>query len=301
MHTLIVDCDPGLDDAAALIFAATNSEIDLIAVTAVSGNRPVNRTAKNACDVLDLVGRSDVAVFAGCQKPISFEEPRTSLVFGEDGLGGVVLPSQRQPQQLHACDFLRTELLRQPACSITIAAIGPLTNLAEIEIKSPGVLRRAKSLLVMGGAFNCPGNVTPYSEFNFFADPRAADIVLRSGAHVELFGLDVTSQVRLTQDRLNLLDNSTLRRASVKALFEAHLNTDPALHDICPIAYLLRPKLFSGIISSVFVDFRSGLTEGQSSKSDQCLGSYAMSKVVIHTDVLASQVLDLYFGQLIDL
>ena len=132
---LVIDCDPGVDDALALLLAAASPEVDLRAVTCVAGNRPVDQAARNACRVLDLAGRGDVPVHAGCSRPLTQPEPRCNLVHGEDGLAGVALPHCRAPSGMPATEVLERMLLDAPAGHLTLAAIGPLTNLALAEIK----------------------------------------------------------------------------------------------------------------------------------------------------------------------
>lgn len=264
MTPLIIDCDPGIDDALALLLAAASPEFDLLAVTTVAGNRPVQITSDNACRVLDLGGRSDVPVYSGCGRPLARAEPRCNLVHGEGGLGGVVLPYRRGPVSLHACDALVQALLDRPAETVTIVAVGPLTNLALAEIKSPGVLRRARAVLIMGGAAFCPGNITPAAEFNFYADPLSADVVMSSGANLTLFGLDVTSRAVMSQAWIESLRGLGNRSGEAAAtMLASYCAQDPLLHDACPVAHLLSPSLFAGLSCTVSVDWRPGPTEGQ--------------------------------------
>ena len=179
---VIIDCDPGIDDALALMLAAASPELRLLGVTCVAGNRPVAQTALNACRVLDLAGCTSVPVHSGCARPIARVEPRAGLVHGGDGLGEVALAVTRQPEGPHATDFMADTLLSAAPGSVTLIAVGPLTNLALVEIKHPGVLQRAGDVLVMGGAAFRRGNITPHAEFNFYADPVAANVVCSSGA-----------------------------------------------------------------------------------------------------------------------
>jgi inosine-uridine nucleoside N-ribohydrolase len=262
-HKLVIDCDPGIDDALALLLAAASPEFDLLGVTCVAGNRPVAITADNACRVLDLAGRAAVEVHAGCSRPLAHGEARCNLVHGEDGLGGVSLPGQRGPSALHASDFLeRTLLDRQPG-EVTLVAVGPLTNLALAEIKRPGLLRRSHSVLVMGGAAFCDGNVTPSAEFNFYADALAAQIVLGSGAPIRLFGLDVTRQAAMTPDWiLSLGDLGNRCGDAARDMLRGFARPNPLLHDTCPLAWLLAPELFAAQRCTVMVDWRPGITDG---------------------------------------
>jgi purine nucleosidase len=261
---VVIDCDPGIDDALALMLAAGSPELRLLGVTCVAGNRPVEQTARNACRVLDAAGCMSVPVHAGCARPIARVEPRCTLVHGEDGLGGVVLPSQRQPEPLHATDFLARTLLQGAPRSLTLIAMGPLTNLAMVEIKHPGALRLARDIMVMGGAAFRRGNITAHAEFNFYADPVAAHVVLGSGAPLTLFGLDVTQQAAMSPAwiaSLAALDSRCAQAAS--AMLAAYAAKEPLLHDACPVAYAIESSLFQGKHHALSVDWHEGPTEGR--------------------------------------
>jgi purine nucleosidase len=265
MTRLIIDCDPGIDDALALLLACGSPEFELLGITTVAGNRPAPITAANACRLMDLAGRHEVPVFMGAVRPLAQAQPRCNLVHGEDGLGGVVLPAGRTPAAEHASDFIARTLLAEPAGSVTLVAVGPLTNLALAEIKHPGLLQRAKTLAVMGGAAFQPGNITPCAEFNFYADPLAAHTVMSCGQQVHLFGLDVTSKAVMSEDWIASLGMLHTRSAqAAHAMLHAYALEDPLLHDACPLAWLLEPALFRGETCTVEVDWRPGLTEGQS-------------------------------------
>jgi purine nucleosidase len=260
---LIIDCDPGIDDAIALLLACASPEFELRAVTCVAGNRPVDVTAHNACRVLDLAGRPDVPVHAGCARPLAYGEPRVNLVHGEDGLGGAVVAAGRLPAARHAVDALAQALAHERAGSVTLAAIGPLTNLALLEIQRPGLLKRARQIVVMGGAAFRPGNITPSAEFNFYADALAARTVLQSGADLVLFGLDVTSRAVVRPEwAASLAAGGTRCGAAAHAMLGGHGRPNAALHDVCPLAWLIDPAAFVLEACRVAVDSRPGLTEG---------------------------------------
>lgn len=281
---LIIDCDPGIDDALALLLATASPEFDLLGVTCVAGNRPAHTAAFNACRILDLAGRSDVSVHEGCARPLAHAEPRCNLVHGEDGLGGVSLPSGRGPAPAHAIDFLEQALLHGPAHTVTLVAIGPLTNLAMLEIRRPGTLKRAGSLLVMGGAVFCEGNVTPAAEFNFHADALAAHVVLGSGAPITLFGLDVTSKAVMTSDWIESFGRSGKRTgAAVASMLRAYAAEDPLLHDACPIAHALDDTLFRGEPHALSVDWTPGPNEGRV-LVDACAGARPNVQVKLDVD-----------------
>ncbi|TWB27975.1 nucleoside hydrolase [Nitrospirillum viridazoti] len=278
MTAVLIDCDPGIDDALALALAVASPELDVRAVTCVAGNRPVAVTAANARRLLDLFGRPDIPVHAGAARPLLYPQARTNLVHGEDGLGGVSLGGDARPVAApgvdpgvaleaadHAADVLAHLLLSPLGADMVIVAMGPLTNLALVEIRHPGLLARARSIHIMGGAAHCPGNVTPAAEFNFWADPAAAHVVMTAGARLEVFPLDVTSQAAMTPAWLASLATQPKRSAqALAAMLAVYGEQDPLLHDACPVAALLRPQLFSGQAGRLEVDWRPGPDEGRS-------------------------------------
>ena len=261
---VIIDCDPGIDDALALMLAAASPELRLLGVTCVAGNRPLVQTARNACRVLDLAGRASVPVHAGCARPIARPEPRSGLIHGEDGLGGVKLDSARGPEPQHATDFLASALLSAAPGSITLIALGPLTNLALVEIEHPGALQRARDVLIMGGAAFRRGNITPHAEFNFYADPMAAHVVLASGAALTVFGLDVTEQAAMSAQWIASLGMLGSRCASAaQAMLVAYAAKELLLHDACPVGYVVDASLFQGAPHVLSVEWRDEATEGR--------------------------------------
>jgi purine nucleosidase len=261
---LLIDCDPGIDDALALLLAAAAPGLALRAVTCVAGNRPVEQSAPNARRVLDLTGAHEVPVYAGCARPLAQAEPRSNLVHGEDGLGGVDLPLRGRVEPRHAVDVLLDALQSAPAGSLNLVALGPLTNLALAELRAPGVLRRAARIDIMGGSADRPGNVTPHAEFNFHCDPLAAHIVLASGAELQVFGLDVTSQAEMSPAwRASLAALGTPVAQAAHAMLQAYAHVDPLLHDACPVAALIDPTLFGGERRRLRVEWRDAVTEGR--------------------------------------
>jgi purine nucleosidase len=290
----LIDCDPGVDDALALLLAAASPDLSLVAVTTVAGNRPLETTTANASRILALAGREDVPVHAGCARPIAMAQPRCNLVHGEDGLGGVPLPSGPAAREPHASELMVRELVRRPAGTLTLVAVGPLTNLALAEIRHPGVLARARELLVMGGAAFCPGNVTPAAEFNFHADPVAAHVVLSAGAPLVLFGLDVTSKAVMPAgwvDGLRAL--GTRCGAAAHDMLRAYGKEDPLLHDACPVAWLIDPGLFKGQARTVSVAWAPGPDEGALRTTEPLVRAESQATALIVTDVLATRLFHL--------
>ena len=260
---IIIDCDPGIDDALALLLAAASPHLNMLAVTTVTGNRPVALTAYNARNILDLAHKQNVPVYAGAERSIFDADSRCNLVHGEDGLGGLAIPSTGKISAGHAVNHLIRLLSEHQGDSITLIAIGPLTNLALAELLSPGILRRAKQILIMGGALRCGGNITPTAEFNFFADPVAAQIVMQSGARIVLFPLDVTSSAVMSSDWIDSFHhlNTTCGKA-VSHMLDAYSKLDPLLHDACPVAYCLNENLFSGELCRIDVNCNSEVVAG---------------------------------------
>jgi purine nucleosidase len=261
---LLIDCDPGIDDALALLLAAAAPGLALRAVTCVAGNRPVEQTAPNARRIMDLAGAHGVPVHAGCARPLAQPEPRSNLVHGEDGLGGVALPLHGRVDPRHAVDVLLDALHGAPAGTLHLVALGPLTNLALAELRAPGVLKRAARIDIMGGSADRPGNVTEHAEFNFHCDPLAAHIVLTAGADVQVFGLDVTAQTEMSEAwRASLATLGTPVALAAHAMLQAYAHIDPLLHDACPVAALIDPTLFGGERRRMRVEWRDAASEGR--------------------------------------
>jgi purine nucleosidase len=249
---LIIDCDPGKDDAVALLLAFASPELDLLAITTVSGNVPLAKTAANARRICELGGRSHIPVHAGCPRPIMQPLETATHVHGEDGLAGADLPPPTMAlADGHAVDVLIERLMARN--DITLAVLGPMTNVALAIIKQPNIVPRIREIVFMGGGVGV-GNVTPYAEFNLYCDPHAAAVVMGAGAPLIMIGLDVTHQARATALRLAAFAAIGNRPANIVAgMLGIHRERGAdaesgeigaPLHDPCVIAYLLRPDLF---------------------------------------------------------
>jgi len=270
---IIIDCDPGQDDALALLLAlGSPAELEVLAVTAVAGNAPLALTQKNARKVLELGGRPDIPVHAGCARPLVRAPVIADYVHGATGLDGYPLPEPSVPlADGHAVDAI-IELLRgRPAGTITLCPTGPLTNLAIAMVKAPEIVPRIREIVLMGGAIGL-GNATPAAEFNIFADPQAADVVFRAGVPLVMCPLDLTHQALVTPARLSAIRAlGTEVSAAVAGLLEFYNIYDQTkrgragapLHDPCVIAYLLRPELFKGRDCHVAIETGSELTMGR--------------------------------------
>lgn len=269
---IIIDTDPGQDDAVAILLALGSTEIDVVGITAVAGNVPLKLTEKNARKICELAGRPDIKIFAGAIRPLMRELVTAEEVHGQTGLNGPQLPDPAMKlQEQHAVDFIVETLMREESGAITLCALGPLTNLALALIREPKIAPRIREIVLMGGGFFEGGNVTPAAEFNIYVDPHAADIVLKSGVPIVMMPLDVTHKALTTARRTAAIRNLGTRVGQAVAdmlefyerFDEEKYGTDGGpLHDPCVIAYLLKPDLFKGRVCNVTVETASELTMG---------------------------------------
>lgn len=269
---IIIDTDPGQDDAVAILLALASPELDVLGVTAVAGNVPLSLTEANARKICELAGRPDTPVFAGADAPLRRPLVTAEHVHGKTGLDGADLPEPTMPlQDAHAVDFIVETVRAAPAGSITLCPLGPLTNIAAALTKAPDIAPKVKEIVLMGGGYFEQGNVTPAAEFNIYVDPEAAALVLAAGAPVVMIPLDCTHQALTTRARVDAFRalGSPVGEAvaGLTDFFErfdkAKYGSDGApLHDPCVIAYLLRPALFAGRRVNVEVELESPLTLG---------------------------------------
>ena len=269
---IIIDCDPGQDDAVALFLAfASPDELDLLGITTVGGNVPLDLTQRNARLMCDIAA-SNVPVFAGCDKPMSRALRTAEMIHGNTGIDGIdVVEPQTPLQSEHAVDFIVRTLRDADDASITLVPTGPLTNIATAIDKDATVLSGIERIVLMGGAMREGGNRTPSAEFNILVDPEAADTVLRCGRPIVQMGLDVTHQVLSTRDRverIRALNNPVASATAGMLSFFDRFDTKKyrskgaPLHDPCTVAWLLRPELFKGKDCNVSVETQSELTLG---------------------------------------
>lgn len=269
---IIIDCDPGQDDAVMLLLAMASPELEILGITTVAGNVPLELTQRNARIMADLAGRGDIPVFAGCDRPLRRPLVTAEMVHGKTGIDGAEIIDPRTPlQERHAVDFIIETLRAAAPASVTLVPTGPLTNIARAMQQEPGILAGIERIVLMGGALREGGNTTTSAEFNIYVDPDAAQAVLHCGRPITVVPLDVSHQALVTPaalDRLRALD-SRVARATVGMLeffnrFDSHkYGTEGApLHDPCTIAWLLRPELFEGRRCNVEVETESPLTRG---------------------------------------
>lgn len=268
---IIMDCDPGHDDAIALILAgAKNSTLDILAVTTVAGNQSVEKNTKNALNVLEVMGRGDISVSVGATRPLIKPASFASQIHGNSGLDGPKLPEvpSLKPTQSHAADVI-IETLKKSDEPVTLVATGPLTNIATALIKEPNITQYIDSITIMGGGTF--GNWTPTAEFNIWVDAEAAKRVFDCGVPINVFGLDVTHQVLATDaiiNRFKAIDNQIAKFVVellefFKSTYKTHFNMDGGpIHDACTILYLLEPNLFTMQHTHIDIEHQSALTYG---------------------------------------
>ena len=274
---IILDCDPGHDDAIAiLLMLSSPDEIECLGITVSAGNVSLDLTTNNALRVLALVNENKIPVFKGCPRPLVNKLVTAEHVHGETGLdtgSGNSLPDPvREPEKDHAVNFIIKKLRNSKPNEITLVATGPLTNMAAVLAMDPDAFYKAKQLVIMGGAGFEPGNITPAAEFNIFVDPQAAKSIFESGIELIMFGLDVTHQMLITQNRLRDLYNCSKNIGPVVADLLTFFNAydtkkygwDGApLHDPCTIAWLIKPEIFEGKKMSVKIETNNGPAYGR--------------------------------------
>lgn len=268
---IIIDTDPGQDDAVAILLALASPELEVLGLTVVAGNVPLAHTERNARAICELAGRADLPVYAGCDAPLVRPLVTAEHVHGKTGLDGVVLPEPGMPLAPgHAVDFLIDTLRREPAGTVTLVPIGPLTNIAAAFQRAPDIIERVQEIVLMGGAYFEVGNITPAAEFNIYVDPEAAQIVLASGAPVTMMPLDVTHKAltsRAWVEGMRAMGRIGQAVASWTDFFERYdrekYGSEGApLHDPCTIAWLLAPALFTGRHINVEIETKGEFTLG---------------------------------------
>lgn len=267
---IIIDTDPGQDDAVAILLALASPELEVVAITCVAGNVPLDKTTVNALKVVELA-RADVPVYAGCAAPLARTLVTAEYVHGKSGLDGVELPPpSRALAEGHAVDAIIDILRREAPGSVTLVPIGPLTNIATAFQCAPDIIPRVAEIVLMGGGCFEGGNTTPAAEFNIYVDPEAAAAVLACGRPIVMMPLDVTHKALTTRPRieaLRALGPVGEVVASWTDFFERfdmqkYGSEGAPLHDPCTIAYLLRPDLFAGRHINVEIETGSDLTRG---------------------------------------
>ena len=269
---IIIDTDPGQDDAVAILLALASPEIEVLGIVAVAGNVPLHLTEVNARKICELAGRTTIKVFAGASRPLIRKLVTAEYVHGKTGLDGPDLPEPKMPLQAQdGVDFIIETLRNEPAKTITLCPLGPLTNIALALIKAPDIAARISQIVLMGGGCFEGGNVTPAAEFNIYVDPHAAAVVFGSGVPIVVMPLDMTHKALTTKVRVERFRQGKSPLMKAVALWidyferfdENKYGTDGGpLHDPTVIAWLIKPELFSGRDCNVEIETASELTMG---------------------------------------
>jgi inosine-uridine nucleoside N-ribohydrolase len=270
MTAVILDCDPGHDDAIALLLALASPELELLGVSTVSGNQTLEKTTANALRVLDHVGRADVPVAAGAARPLIRERHTAPEVHGETGLDGPSLPAAtRGPDPAHAIDWI-ADTVANSSGPVTLIATGPLTNVALLLACHPGVEAGLERIVLMGGSIG-EGNVTPAAEFNIWADPEAAHRVFHSGLDLTMVGLDVTHQALMTPAHTERLAAAGRAGTLVAEMFDFYVDfhrrsygwEGAPVHDAVAVAHVIDPTLLATRHCGVLIDTGPELSRGR--------------------------------------
>jgi purine nucleosidase len=284
---IILDCDPGIDDALAIAFAHGHPDIALLGITTVAGNVGLTRTTENALAVCEFIGAAGTPVTAGCARPLVRPALDARHVHGESGLGGAKLPSPAgQPAAGHAVDYI-IDTMRAAPGEITLVATGPLTNIALAVLKEPRLPELVRDFVIMGGSSG-RGNTTPAAEYNIWADPEAAAAVFEAGWTVTMLGLDVTMRTGANAEVLSRM--STLGPLGTELLLPAidqyRSVADaggPPVHDVCAVAYVAEPGLFGLVPARVAVETSGRLTSGMTVTDFSATGPNALAGMTIDT------------------
>ncbi len=303
---LLLDCDPGLDDALAILLAHGDPELELVAVTTVGGNVSLETTTRNALDLREYLGFRQVPVAAGAAGPLVREAKNAAEVHGIGGLGDVVLPRAILPLDPRGAVELIVETITASPGHVNLVATGPLTNIALALRAEPRIAQWAASFTIMGGSFT-RGNTTPAAEFNIYADPEAAAEVFAAGWQVTMVGLDLTLQA-LVDDQIKerMLGLGPLGRNFVVPL--STFWNDPqdpdwggqAVHDVCAVAYLSRPDLFKSVPAQVEVETEAKFTAGMTVTDFRSSAPNALVPVKLDVSGFWDYVLGIYGSALDD-
>ena len=270
--SLIIDCDPGVDDATGLLTAFASSDLDLLAVTTVGGNVSAVQTARNARILRQIAGREGVPVFAGAERPLKREPAGAGEFHGTEGLGDLAPFEPEAPAgEGTAAEAIARLVMERPAGAVALAVMGPMTNLALAMRAEPKLAAHLGPVVVMGGARSEGGNITASAEFNIWADPDAAAEVFASGCRIIVMGLDASHQVRATEGRIKAIEalpTASARTAAAMLRFSQRIEREIVgwdagpLHDPCTVVWLLKPELFDLKPCRIAVETQSDLTRG---------------------------------------
>jgi len=302
---MILDMDPGVDDALALLWALSTAEVAVEAVTTVSGNVNVDLATTNALKLVELMHRSDVPVFRGASEPVTGPAIRATHIHGESGLGEAQLPCPQIAASEGEATTALCALLRSRPGHYKIVAVGPLTNLALAELREPGILGLAQEVVIMGGALRVPGNVTPTGEFNFVSDPQAARSVIKSNAKIRLVPLDATRQMHIAKEELlSRLQSAPPRLRDVclqltaTAMDIGQMKNGVArmyLHDPLTTLLAIRPEVATWETLNLDVEPMGELTAGQIVVDERPQTDLQGKPISVATHVHRDKALDEFF------
>ena len=275
LKKIILDCDPGHDDAVAIMLAAAHEDIEILGITCVGGNTTLENTKTNSLKICSLIERTDLNIYSGAEKPLKYDLVTAAHVHGKSGLDiegrPIAIAENYNLQDQHAVDFI-IQTCHDYEDQVYLCVTGPLTNIALSLQKDPSIAKKIKEIVFMGGAAITLGNVTPVAEFNIYVDPQAANIVLNSGIPLVMMGLDVTHKVNVNDNIIKDIQQNNNKSSNffadlMKFYSKFHrklYQTDETpLHDPCVIAYLIDPTIFRGKLVNVQVEENSKLTRGK--------------------------------------
>lgn len=271
MKKVIIDVDTGIDDALALILAFKSNRLDILGVTTVAGNIPVEYSTRNTLKVLKLLEREDVEVYQGCSKPIEREITFRNFIHGSDGIAGQLSNMKTKSENpMHASDYMINEVNGNPG-DITIIMLGPVTNLVTAIKKEPSIVDKIKEVYIMGGAVRVPGNITPVAEFNFYVDPESAADIMKHGLDIKLISLDVTREARLTEDDLKYINKKSeygkfIYNISKYYMDKSSIIADKSclLHDPLVVAAVIDDDILEYETCHLDAEYSSRLCDGKS-------------------------------------
>lgn len=313
MFRILIDTDPGIDDALALFLALASPEVQVEAVTTVSGNVPVDMTTHNALTLLELAQRPDIVVARGSDRPLLRQPVIADYVHGQNGIGNVVLPDPQKQSVEYAVSLMIQKILQAPG-EITLVALGPLTNLALAVRCEPRIAQLVREVVIMGGALRVPGNVTPNAEFNIFCDPHAAHIVFNAGWPVRIVPLDVTQKTLMSRKQFaSLAANGHPVTRCIEAMVDFYFDdfgkargiTGFTMHDPLCLAAAIHPDLITWQKAYVDVELHGTLTLGetvayfeQADNLDPTLAHPQQSNVQAATMVDSERFISLFMATL---
>jgi purine nucleosidase len=268
---IIIDTDPGVDDALAIFLALKSPEVKVEAITPVAGNVPLDLTLPNALRLLEIAGRTDIPVAAGASHPLKRRLVTAAYAHGNNGLAGVEFPEPKTKPVVESAQQLIRRIVRQSPGEVSIVAIGPLTNLALAFRDDPQLASQIRSITIMGGSLS-GGNITPAAEFNSYVDPEAAQVVYRSGAPITMIGLDVTRKVALSEEQVRMLESCAnpagragrIMRATLEQIRRNGANGGQLLvHDALAMGALIDPSFVTRQDIHIEIETEGELTAGE--------------------------------------